>query len=80
MSSYYTQRNGLANFWGHDYNRMELAKWVYHNPEDIKNILESIINQQEEEPAYQDDEGNQVILEPMSPADVDRITGVYFVG
>lgn len=73
MSSYYTEHNGLAYAWDRDYTRIELAKWAYHNPEDIKYILEDFMNN------YNHDEP-QIILEPMSNEDIDNITGVHLNG
>lgn len=65
--SYYTEKNGLANFWNHDHTRLELAKWVYHHPEDFEELLQYIIENLE---------GNPVYLKPMSEEDIENITGV----
>ena len=33
--SYYTEKNGLAQWWDRDHDRLELARWVYHHPENL---------------------------------------------
>ena len=71
--SYYTERNGLANLWNHDHTRLELAKWVYHHPEDFETLLELILQSPEIT-------SNTTIMTPMSDADIDNITGVRLNG
>lgn len=40
---YYTEKNGLAQFWNRDHTRLEWAKWVYHHPEDTEKIVEYLL-------------------------------------
>lgn len=46
--SEYTVKNGLAQFWDRDFNRLELAKWVYNNPEEAKQLIDMLEQQQED--------------------------------
>lgn len=45
--SYYTEKNGLAQFWNRDNTRMEWAKWVYHHPEQTEELLERLLSGQD---------------------------------
>lgn len=37
--SYYTEKNALAKIWNRDSTRLEWAKWVYHHPEDLEELI-----------------------------------------
>ena len=67
--SHYIEQNGLAYLWNHDNTRLELAKWVYHHPEDFEKLIGIIMNEHPE-----------LSLEPMSDTDIDNITGVNLNG
>jgi len=41
--SYYTEKNGLAQFWNRDITRLEWAKWVYHHPEQTQELIDRIL-------------------------------------
>ena len=41
--SLYTDVNGLANFWNKDHTRLEWAKWVYHNPDAVKELADAFL-------------------------------------
>lgn len=44
---YYSDFNGLANFWERDMARVEWAKWVYHHPEQTRRLLEILLRRQQ---------------------------------
>lgn len=39
--AFYINRNGRAQQWDRDHNRLELARWVYHHPEILFGIVEA---------------------------------------
>lgn len=41
--SYYTEHNGLAQFWNRDHTRLTWAKWVYHHPEQTEKLVEFLL-------------------------------------
>lgn len=41
--SYYTEKNGLAQFWNRDITRLEWARWVYHHPEQTEKLIEMLL-------------------------------------
>ena len=41
--SYYTAKNGLAQFWNRDHTRLEWARWVYHHPEQTQKLVEMLL-------------------------------------
>ena len=45
--SYYTEKNGLAQFWNRDMTRLEWAKWVYHHPEQTEKLIEILLQAQQ---------------------------------
>ena len=45
--SYYTEKNGLAQFWNRDMTRLEWAKWVYHHPEQTQELIDRLLNSEE---------------------------------
>ena len=47
--SYYTEKNGLAQFWNRDNTRMEWAKWVYHHPEQTQELINRLIETSSDE-------------------------------
>lgn len=49
MSEYYMLKNGLAQYWDRDHQRLELSKWAYHNPELLIKILDFYEKHHQEE-------------------------------
>lgn len=47
---YYTEKNGLAQYWNRDHFRMEVAKWVYHHPETVEKLIEYLLSAREGSP------------------------------
>lgn len=52
--SYYTEKNGRAQFWNRDMTRLEWAKWVYHHPEQTEQLLELILQAAEYNSQFED--------------------------
>lgn len=48
--SYYTEKNGLAQFWNRDFTRLEWARWVYHHPEQTEKLVEILLSYQDTAP------------------------------
>ncbi len=69
MSSY-TEVNGLAKYWNRDNTRLEWAKWVYHHPEETEKLVEKLLKI----------EDLNLNMEPLTDAEIDRITGVDLNG
>lgn len=42
MSNFYIERNGRAQQWDRDHNRLELARWVFHHPEILYGLIEAL--------------------------------------
>lgn len=55
MSEHYIHKNGLAQYWDRDHRRLELAKWVYNNP-DLAEELIALIEERIAEQAVEDEE------------------------
>lgn len=86
--SYYTERNGLANWWDRDHDRLELARWVFHHPETLQAFADKLAEYgidlihhptSEEDPTW-----NISIfidqLAALTKDDIDDITGVHLDG
>lgn len=43
--SYYTEKNGLAEFWNRDNTRIEWAKWVYHHPDETEQLIAKLLEE-----------------------------------
>lgn len=41
--SYYTEKNGLAQFWNRDNTRLTWARWVYHHPEQTAKLVDFLL-------------------------------------
>lgn len=83
----YIEKNGLAQYWDRDHSRLELARWVYHHPENLQAFINKLkeygidlfTQPTEEKPTY-----NVEILirelDQLTAEDIDNITGVNLNG
>lgn len=85
--SYYTEKNGLAQWWDRDHDRLELARWVYHHPENLQAFVNKLqeygidlfTKPTEDKPTY----NIEVLireLDQLTQSDIDDITGVDLDG
>lgn len=40
--AFYINRNGRAQQWDRDHNRLELARWVFHHPEMLYDLVKTL--------------------------------------
>jgi hypothetical protein len=40
--AFYINRNGRAQQWDRDHNRLELARWVFHHPEILYGLIKAL--------------------------------------
>lgn len=87
MSNFYIERNGRAQQWDRDHDRLELARWVYHHPENLAAFVDKLAEYgidlftrpTEEKPNY----SIEILiheLDELSKQDIDNITGVDLDG
>ena len=85
--AFYTDRNGRAQQWDRDHNRLELSRWVYHHPENLWAFVNKLkeygidlfTEPTEEKPNY----NIEILireLDELTKDDIDDITGVDLDG
>ena len=89
-NTFYTVKNGLAQYWDRDEARLSLSRWVYHHPEMMQLIINSFKEQGidliniDYDPGMMTYETIVTILlaqfDAMSNQDIDDITGVDLDG
>lgn len=88
MSDFYKERNGLANWWDRDHNRLLLSRWVYHHPERLQAFVEKLkeygidllaMEPTDEAPTFNIEILIQQLGE-LTHEDIDNITGVKLDG
>lgn len=84
--TYYTERNGLAQWWDRDNMRLSLSRWVYHHPEWMQLFADKLkeagvdifdMKPEDDNPTY------TIIMDALAEltnADIDEITGVDLNG
>ena len=84
MTNFYINRNGRAQQWDRDYNRLELARWVYHHPELLFGIIEAFTEAGIDFFHVEPNEVDYTILfeklNVLTNQEIDNITGVNLDG